>query len=101
MSDQIRTGDLVVARRQRSIDVDRLRRWGKKGLFDKAYASNVPLGWPADEKKIWLVIDDVCPEMYHFTHSAAVSEFLGIRFYKCRSAEGEIKIFPEFTIRKA
>lgn len=100
MSDLIRTGDLVVARRHRSIDVDRLRRWGKRGLFDKAHANNVPLGWPADEKKIWLVTDDVCPEMYHFTQSASATEFLGIRFYKCRSAEGEIKIFPEFTIRK-
>lgn len=101
MSDLIRTGDLVMARRHRGDDVMRLRKWGKRGLFDKAQASGVPLGWPADPETVWLVIDDVCPEMYHFTQSAAVSEFLGIRFYKCRSAEGEIKIFPAFTIRKA
>ena len=100
MSDLIRTGDLVASRRHRSVDVDRLRRWGKKGIFDKAYASNIPLSWPADEEKIWLVIDDVCPEMHSLTQSAAEVELLGRRFYKCRSPEGEIKIFPDFTIRK-
>jgi len=100
MSDLIRTGDLVVARRHREEDINRLRRWGKKGLLDKAQASNIPLGWPADEEKIWLVIEDVCPEIYHFTQSAAASELLGIRFYRCRSPAGEIKIFPDFTVRK-
>jgi len=100
MSDLIRTGDLVVARRHREDDINRLRRWGKKGVFDKAHIKNVPLGWPADEKKIWLVIDDVCPEMHDLTHSASEFELLGRRFYKCRSSEGEIKIFPDFTVRK-
>lgn len=100
MNEPIRTGDLVKARRFGNDEINRLRRWGRIGLFGRVGDSGIPLSWPSDKEKIWLVIDDVCPDMISFTQIHAISEFLGRRFYRCVSASGDVRVLPDFTIEK-
>jgi hypothetical protein len=97
----IRAGDIVRARKLRENDNQTIRRWGRKGIFDNAMNSGIPLAWPTPGlDTAWLVIDDVCPEIYGMTFSHSASELVGRRFYKCRNSNGDIKIFPDFTITK-
>lgn len=101
MHSRICVGDIVRAKKLRENEYHVIRRWGRKGIFDKAMHLGIPLAWPTPGlDTTWMVIDDICPEIYGMTYSHSASELVGRRFYKCRNSSGDIKIFPDFTITK-
>ena len=102
MSERIRIGDIV-----RSVPVDewsmhRMQRWSRKGgIADKAASHGINIKWLGHRPDTtWLVLDDICPEVINFTHSAASSELLGIKFLKCRAPDGEIVFCPEAMMQR-
>lgn len=80
-------GDLVrCVDRLGGNEIDRFRRWSKKGIFDAAKAAGIPLSVPR-KGVIYLVLDDICLEMIRFIHDGHRSDLLGVRFVTCHSPE--------------
>lgn len=95
MGDVVRTASVI------DDSINMMRRWSKKGIFDKALRRSIPLGWLGpDRDKLWLVIDDVCPEIYAMREEEDVRDFLGVRFYRCRSAGGSVVVCPGSMLEK-
>lgn len=102
MSERIRIGDIV-----RSAPVDewamhRMQRWLRPGgITEKAAMRGINIKWLGHRPEVvWLVLDDICPEMINFTHSAAASDLLGIKFLKCRAPDGEIVFCPAAMMQR-
>lgn len=102
MNSRIEIGDLVISIPVDEWTTNKMQRWLRRGgIVDRAAASGINIRWIGHRPEVvWLVLDDICPEVINFTHSAAVSELLGVRFLKCRAPDGEIVFCPEKMLRR-
>jgi hypothetical protein len=102
MRDRIRIGDLVVSAPIDEWTTGKVQRWMRRGgIIDRAAMSGINIKWLSHRPEIvWMVMDDICPELINFTHSSAASELLGISFLKCRAPDGEIVFCPEMMVRR-
>lgn len=102
MIDRISVGDLVISAPIDEWTMGKMQRWLRRGgIADRAAMHGININWLGHRPEaVWLVLDDICPELINFTHSAAASELLGVRFLKCRSPDGEITFCPEVMVRR-
>jgi len=94
----VRTGDLV---RGHMTDqtINRLRLWSKKGLLVQFIRQGIRFDWPRDPETIYIVLDDFCPEIKGNPALNAIPDFLGIRWVKCMSPDGQAAIYDSSMMK--
>lgn len=88
----VKTGDLVRGHMTEQT-INQLRRWSKKGLLTKFFKQGVKFNWPRDPETVYLVIDDFCVEIKGNHELNSIPDFLGIKWLKCMSPDGQTSIY--------
>ena len=88
----MKTGDLVRGHMTEQT-INQLRKWSKKGLLGQFVKQDIKFDWPRDPETIYLVLDDFCPEIKGNNSLNSITEFLGIKWVKCMSPDGQVRIY--------